>query len=95
MKDVKGDMMCVVLGKMWNPQHQWEGNVMSIEYKGTCKGVWYSRVATMLGMDMSWRQRGRTYYRCLEGSMTGRSGTALGIQVSTSAHHRSLTYKTL
>ncbi|KAF8179075.1 nucleoporin Nup186/Nup192/Nup205 [Mycena galopus ATCC 62051] len=52
VKDVKGDMMCAVLGKMWDPEHKREGIVMRVEYKGTCKGVWYSGVATMLGMDV-------------------------------------------
>ncbi|KAJ7864849.1 hypothetical protein B0H14DRAFT_2735890 [Mycena olivaceomarginata] len=58
VKDVKGDMTCAVLGKMWDPQHQREGIVMSVEYKGTCKGVWYSGVATMLGMDVSLEAKG-------------------------------------
>jgi hypothetical protein len=31
VKDVKGDMTCEVLGKMWDPQHQQEGIVMSVE----------------------------------------------------------------
>ncbi|KAJ7862375.1 hypothetical protein B0H14DRAFT_2575450 [Mycena olivaceomarginata] len=58
VKDITGDMMCTVLGKMRDPQHQREGIVMSVEYKGTCKGVWYSRVATMLGMDVSLEAKG-------------------------------------
>ncbi|KAF8205761.1 hypothetical protein K438DRAFT_1964180 [Mycena galopus ATCC 62051] len=58
VKDVKGDMTCAVLGKMWDPEHKREGIVMSVEYKGTCKGVWYSGVATMLGMDVSLEAKG-------------------------------------
>ncbi|KAJ7940238.1 hypothetical protein B0H13DRAFT_1937159 [Mycena leptocephala] len=58
VKDVKGDMTCVVLGKMWDAEHQKEGIVMSVEYKGTCKGVWFPGVATMLGMDVSLEAKG-------------------------------------
>ncbi|KAJ6502109.1 hypothetical protein C8R45DRAFT_1070652 [Mycena sanguinolenta] len=58
VKDVKGDMSCAVLGKMWDAEHQREGILMNVEYKGTCKGVWYSGVATMLGMDVSLEAKG-------------------------------------
>ncbi|KAK7038082.1 hypothetical protein R3P38DRAFT_2904327 [Favolaschia claudopus] len=58
VKDVKGDMTCAVLGKMWDPDHQREGIVVKVDYKGVCKGVWYSGVATMLGMDVSLEAKG-------------------------------------
>ncbi|KAF7337983.1 hypothetical protein MVEN_02021900 [Mycena venus] len=58
VKDVKGDMTCAVLGKMWDAEHQREGIVMGVEYKGTCKGVWFPGVATMLGMDVSLEAKG-------------------------------------
>ncbi|KAJ6490610.1 hypothetical protein C8R47DRAFT_1045391 [Mycena vitilis] len=58
VKDVKGDMTCAVLGKMWDPEHQREGIVMNVDYKGTCKGVWFPGVATMLGMDVSLEAKG-------------------------------------
>ncbi|KAJ7256483.1 hypothetical protein B0H12DRAFT_1049739 [Mycena haematopus] len=58
VKDVKGDMSCAVIGKMWDAEHQREGIVMNVEYKGTCRGVWYSGVATMLGMDVSLEAKG-------------------------------------
>ncbi|KAJ7894287.1 hypothetical protein B0H14DRAFT_3657558 [Mycena olivaceomarginata] len=38
VKDVKGDMTCEVLGKMWDPQHQQEGIVMSVEGDVQTKG---------------------------------------------------------
>ncbi|KAJ7172087.1 hypothetical protein C8R46DRAFT_946971 [Mycena filopes] len=53
VKDVRGEMTCTVLGKMWNAEHQRDGVLMHVEYKGTCKGVWFPGVATMLGMDVS------------------------------------------
>ncbi|KAJ6618838.1 hypothetical protein B0H10DRAFT_2028172 [Mycena sp. CBHHK59/15] len=58
VKDVKGEMTCAVLGKMRDPEQQREGIVMSVEYKGTCKGVWFPGVATMLGMDVSLEAKG-------------------------------------
>ncbi|KAJ7047210.1 hypothetical protein C8F04DRAFT_1217480 [Mycena alexandri] len=53
VKDVRGEMTCTVLGKMLNAEHQRDGVLMHVEYKGTCKGVWFPGVATMLGMDVS------------------------------------------
>ncbi|KAJ7885886.1 hypothetical protein B0H14DRAFT_3431510 [Mycena olivaceomarginata] len=38
VKDIKGDMTCEVLGKMWDPQHQQEGIVMSVEGDVQTKG---------------------------------------------------------
>ncbi|KAJ7461499.1 hypothetical protein FB451DRAFT_1353105 [Mycena latifolia] len=58
VKDVKGEMTCAVLGKMWDPEHQRDGTIMHVEYKGTCKGVWFPGVATMLGMDVSLEAKG-------------------------------------
>ncbi|KAJ7286252.1 hypothetical protein C8J57DRAFT_1664164 [Mycena rebaudengoi] len=58
VKDVKGEMTCAVLGKMRDPEHQREGVLMHVEYKGTCKGVWFPGVATMLGMDVSLEAKG-------------------------------------
>ncbi|KAJ7749598.1 hypothetical protein DFH07DRAFT_828991 [Mycena maculata] len=58
VKDVKGEMTCAVLGKMWDPEYQRDGIVMNVEYKGTCKGVWFPGVATMLGMDVSLEAKG-------------------------------------
>ncbi|KAJ7137734.1 hypothetical protein C8R44DRAFT_335991 [Mycena epipterygia] len=58
VKDVKGEMTCAVLGKMWDPEQQRDGILMNVEYKGTCKGVWFPGVATMLGMDVSLEAKG-------------------------------------
>ncbi|KAJ3866146.1 hypothetical protein EV359DRAFT_71974 [Lentinula novae-zelandiae] len=46
VKDVKGEMTCVIRGQAGN------GVLMEVSYKGTCKGVWFPGVATMLGMDV-------------------------------------------
>ncbi|KAJ7217175.1 hypothetical protein GGX14DRAFT_440585 [Mycena pura] len=58
VKDVKGEMTCVVLGKKWDALQKREGTVMHVDYKGTCKGVWFPGVATMLGMDVSLEAKG-------------------------------------
>ncbi|KAI6045608.1 hypothetical protein EDC04DRAFT_2877034 [Pisolithus marmoratus] len=52
VKEVKGETSVLVLGKARDPQSEREGILMKVEYKGTCKGVWFPGVATMLGMDV-------------------------------------------
>ncbi|KAF9261403.1 hypothetical protein L218DRAFT_930902 [Marasmius fiardii PR-910] len=52
VKSVKGEMTCIVKGKSRNNDGV-EGVIMDVEYKGTCKDVWYPGVATLLGMDVS------------------------------------------
>ncbi|KAL0059985.1 60S acidic ribosomal protein P1 [Marasmius tenuissimus] len=51
VKSAKGEMTCVVKGKTVMPEGT-EGVVMDVEYKGTCKDIWYPGVATLLGMDI-------------------------------------------
>ncbi|KIP07813.1 hypothetical protein PHLGIDRAFT_406713 [Phlebiopsis gigantea 11061_1 CR5-6] len=61
IRDVEGAMTCMVLER--NPGkgkargraggEDSEGIVMRLEYTGTCKGIWFPGVATMLGMDVS------------------------------------------
>ncbi|KAI6109636.1 hypothetical protein F5141DRAFT_1115735 [Pisolithus sp. B1] len=46
VKEAKCEMSVLVLGKARDPQSEREG------HKGTCKGVWFPGVATMLGMDV-------------------------------------------
>ncbi|KAJ3815443.1 hypothetical protein F5876DRAFT_85807 [Lentinula aff. lateritia] len=46
VKDVKGEMTCIIRGQAD------DGVLMEVSYKGTCKGVWFPGVATMLGMDV-------------------------------------------
>ncbi|KAF8892442.1 hypothetical protein BD779DRAFT_1509107 [Infundibulicybe gibba] len=57
VKEVKGEMQCVVKGKMKDSGSN-GGVVMSVEYKGTCKGVWFPGVATLLGMDVGLEAKG-------------------------------------
>ncbi|KAI6028572.1 hypothetical protein F5J12DRAFT_763443 [Pisolithus orientalis] len=52
VKEAKGETSVFVLGKAQDPQSEREGILMKVEYKGTCKGVWFPGVATMLGMDV-------------------------------------------
>ncbi|KAK0496919.1 hypothetical protein EDD18DRAFT_1164554, partial [Armillaria luteobubalina] len=50
---------CTVKGKMNHPERAGiEGIVMDVEYKGTCKGVWFPGVATLLGMDVGLLSKG-------------------------------------
>ncbi|KII88137.1 hypothetical protein PLICRDRAFT_91911 [Plicaturopsis crispa FD-325 SS-3] len=50
--NAKGEMTCTVLGR------EADGVVMNVEYKGTCKGIWFPGVATMLGMDVGLEAKG-------------------------------------
>ncbi|KAI6005783.1 hypothetical protein EDD15DRAFT_2154204 [Pisolithus albus] len=52
VKEAKGEMSVLVLGKARDPQSEREGILVKLEHKGTCKGVWFPGVATMLGMDV-------------------------------------------
>ncbi|TFK54657.1 hypothetical protein OE88DRAFT_1642017 [Heliocybe sulcata] len=51
VRDVKGEMTAVVLGK--GRDKTGEGVVMKLEYSGTCQGVWFPGVATLLGLDVT------------------------------------------
>lgn len=54
IKEVKADIGCIVLGasKGKDPNVS-EGIVMRLRYEGTCKGVWFPGVATLLGFDVT------------------------------------------
>jgi hypothetical protein len=57
VKDVEGNMTCTILEKLE------DGSVkMRLDYQGTCTGVWFPGVATMLGMDVLLDKHGS---RCL------------------------------
>lgn len=69
VKEVKGEMACIVLGRgvalgtgkkkgKKKERIVKEGVMMRVEYKGTCKGVWFGGVATMLGMDVGLEAKG-------------------------------------
>ncbi|KZT02313.1 uncharacterized protein LAESUDRAFT_730297 [Laetiporus sulphureus 93-53] len=53
VKEVRAEMTCLVIGtrKPSRRSRGAEGVLMQLEYTGTCKGVWFPGVATMLGMD--------------------------------------------
>src|SRR5882762_5741848 len=85
VREVKGEMTCVVLGKGKHQIHGPEGIITRIEYKGTCKGVWYGGVATLLGMDVGLEAKGSdvTWVQGLEpkwlvGGGTGYTGFDTG-----------------
>ncbi|KAH0830735.1 hypothetical protein J3R83DRAFT_2214 [Lanmaoa asiatica] len=58
LKEATGDMTTAVLGKAQDPSSGREGLLMRLEYKGTCKGIWFPGVATMLGMDIGLEVKG-------------------------------------
>jgi hypothetical protein len=58
VREAKAEMTCIVLGKGKNKSTDADGIVMNIEYKGTCKGVWFPGVATLLGMDVGLEAKG-------------------------------------
>ncbi|PPQ98811.1 hypothetical protein CVT24_003365 [Panaeolus cyanescens] len=53
VEEVKGEMVCTIHGKGTSASNSdVEGVIMSVEYKGHCKGVWFPGVATLLGLDV-------------------------------------------
>ncbi|KAI0317461.1 hypothetical protein OF83DRAFT_1292220 [Amylostereum chailletii] len=58
VEDVRGEMMCTVLGRGRERRGEREGIVMHLEYKGSCQGVWFPGVATLLGMDIGLEAKG-------------------------------------
>lgn len=54
VKSAKGEMTCAVLGRGREQDgEEREGVLMQLDYKGSCKGVWFPGVATLLGMDVA------------------------------------------
>ncbi|KAJ3733991.1 hypothetical protein DFJ43DRAFT_1022595 [Lentinula guzmanii] len=87
VKDVKGEMTCVIRGKTDT------GVLMDVSYKGTCKGVWFPGVATMLGMDVglvaknsevSWAEEFPNEWQVNGG--TGYTGFDVGLNRKLSKH---------
>lgn len=56
--DVRGEMLCTVLGRGRDSARGEDGVLVQLDYKGTCQGVWYPGVATLLGMDVGLEARG-------------------------------------
>ncbi|KAI0950172.1 hypothetical protein AcV7_008720 [Taiwanofungus camphoratus] len=53
IREVKGDMTCVVLDNAKGKgKARSDGVMMKLEYNASCKGVWFPGVATLLGMDV-------------------------------------------
>jgi hypothetical protein len=50
--DVHGEMLCTILGRGHDRITGKQGVLMHLDYKGTCQGIWYPGVATLLGMDV-------------------------------------------
>jgi len=58
VKEAKGEMTIIASGKAQDPSGGREGILIRLEYKGTCKGIWFPGVATMLGMDIGLEVKG-------------------------------------
>ena len=59
VEQVKGEMICTIRGKGTSASmSELEGVLMSLEYKGQCKGVWFPGVASLLGLDVSLEAKG-------------------------------------
>ena len=50
--DVRGEMLCTISGRDRDRTTGKEGVLVHLDYKGTCQGIWYPGVATLLGMDV-------------------------------------------
>jgi hypothetical protein len=50
--DVRGEMLCTISGRGGDRTTGKEGVLVHLDYKGTCQGIWYPGVATLLGMDV-------------------------------------------
>ena len=50
--DVRGEMLCTVAGRGRDRSTGKEGVLVQLNYNGTCQGIWYPGVATLLGMDV-------------------------------------------
>ncbi len=50
--DVRGEMLCTILGRGRDRARSEDGVLVQLDYKGICQGVWYPGVATLLGMDV-------------------------------------------
>ena len=56
--DVRGEMLCTILGRGRDRARGEDGVLIQLDYKGTCQGIWYPGVATLLGMDVGLEARG-------------------------------------
>ncbi|GLB34779.1 putative DNA recombination [Lyophyllum shimeji] len=71
VKEVKGEMTCIIRGKAKAKERDGvDGLLMDVEYKGTCKGVWFPGVATLLGMDVGLETKNSDVY-WVEGGASG------------------------
>ena len=59
VEEVKGEMICTIRGKGTSASTSaLEGVLMSVEYKGQCRGIWFPGVASLLGLDVSLEAKG-------------------------------------
>ncbi|KAG6899414.1 hypothetical protein C0993_010451 [Termitomyces sp. T159_Od127] len=63
VREVKGDMTCIVRGKQRVKERDGaDGVLLDVIYKGSCRGVWFPGVATLLGLDVGLETKGSDTY---------------------------------
>ncbi|KAG6862067.1 hypothetical protein C0995_007197 [Termitomyces sp. Mi166 len=63
VREVKGEMTCIVRGKQRVKERNGaDGVLLDVVYKGTCRGVWFPGVATLLGLDVGLETKGSDAY---------------------------------
>lgn len=50
--EARGEMLCTISGRGRDRTTGKDGVLVHLDYKGTCQGIWYPGVATLLGMDV-------------------------------------------
>jgi hypothetical protein len=78
VREAKGEITCLILGKGKDRNTDADGIVINIQYKGTCKGVWFPGVATLLGMDVGLESKGSDVYWANESEQNWSVGGGLG-----------------
>jgi len=78
VREVKGEMTCVVLGKGKDDIDGSEGIMLSVEYKGTCKGVWFGELLHFLAWMSDSRPKGLMLHGCKDWNPSGWLVVALG-----------------
>ncbi|KNZ78473.1 hypothetical protein J132_00836 [Termitomyces sp. J132] len=89
VREIKGDMTCIVRGQQRVKERNGaDGVLLDVVYKGTCRGVWFPGVATLLGLDVGLETKGSDAY-WVDGAqdtwdVSGDGGAYQGFDIGTS-----------
>lgn len=53
VENARAEMSCTILGRGRDRGSKKDGVLMRLEYTGSCSGIWFPGVATLLGMDVA------------------------------------------